>query len=118
MKSPPLVPKNSTIKTPNHKQLSSFHFDHRTNKIFIMYTLLPVIPLSIIAILSLNPNRWMGSEIHHFYIELFGVILAGILAFYYILHVRKLNDKFRLFVGIGFFVSTLLIYFTLSYRLV
>lgn len=104
MKSPPIIPKNSTMKSPDRKQLSSYHFGLLSNKIFIMYTLLPAIPLSIIAILSLNPNRWMGSEIHHFYIELFGVILAGVLAFYYILHARKLNDKFSLFVGIGFFV--------------
>ena len=63
-------------------------------EILIKYTLVPSVPLSIIAILSINPNTWMTSEIHHFYIELFAVILAAVLAFYYIARARTLNDKF------------------------
>src|SRR5919201_552017 len=77
-------------------------------EILIKYTLVPSIPLSIIAILSINPNTWMTSEIHHFYIELFAVILAAVLAFYYILRARTLNDKFSLFIGIGFLTSALI----------
>ena len=46
-------------------------------EILIKYTLVPSIPLSIIAILSANPNTWRASEIHHFYIELIAVILAA-----------------------------------------
>src|SRR5690606_12363241 len=52
-----------------------------------------------------DPYVWIGSELHHFYIELFAVILSGVIAFYYILHARNLNDKFSLFIGIGFAVS-------------
>src|SRR3954471_2943342 len=74
----------------------------------IKYTLVPSIPLSIIAILSANPNTWVASEIHHFYIELFAVILAAVLAFYYISRARTLNDNFSLFVGIGFLTSALI----------
>src|ERR671931_1487346 len=74
----------------------------------IKYTLVPSIPLSIIAILSLSPNTWVASEIHHFYIELIAVILAAVLAFYYILRAHTLNDKFSLFIGIGFLTSTLI----------
>ncbi|MFL6410865.1 MAG: ATP-binding protein [Nitrososphaeraceae archaeon] len=77
-------------------------------EILIKYTLVPSVPLSIIAILSINPNTWMTSEIHHFYIELFAVILAAVLAFYYIARARALNDKFSLFIGIGFLTSALI----------
>src|SRR5919198_3571256 len=77
-------------------------------EILIKYTLVPSIPLSIIAILSANPNTWVTSEVHHFYIELIAVILAAVLAFYYILRARTLNDKFSLFIGIGFLTSALI----------
>lgn len=74
----------------------------------IKYTLVPSIPLSIIAILCINPNTWVLSEIHHFYIELFAVLLAAILSFYYIARARTLNDKFSLFIGIGFLANALI----------
>jgi len=50
----------------------------------------------------------VASEIHHFYIELFAVILVSALAFYYILRARVLKDNFSLFVGIGFLISGLI----------
>src|SRR5919108_4651309 len=75
---------------------------------FIKYTLIPSIPLSIIAILCVNLNAWVLSEIHHFYIELFAVILAAILSFYYIARARTLDDKFSLFIGIGFLANALI----------
>src|SRR5215203_4461305 len=74
----------------------------------IKYTLVPSIPLSIIAILSLNLNTWVLSEIHHFYVELFAVILAAILSFYYIARAYTLNDKFSLFIGLGFLANALI----------
>src|ERR671919_1033276 len=49
------------------------------------------IPLSIIAILCIDPDIRMSSEIHHFYIEL---LLAAILSFYYMACATTLNDKF------------------------
>jgi signal transduction histidine kinase len=87
------------------KSKSLMHSKYET---LIKYTLVPSIPLSIIAILSINPNTWVASEIHHFYIELIAVILAAVLAFYYILRAHTLNDKFSLFIGIGFLTSTLI----------
>jgi signal transduction histidine kinase len=86
-------------------------------EILIKYTLVPSVPLSIIAILSINPNTWVASEIHHFYIELFAVILAAVLAFYYIARARTLNDNFSLFIGIGFLTSAIidLLHVTVSY---
>src|SRR5919199_90924 len=90
---------------------------HSKYEILIKYTLVPSVPLSIIAILSINPNTWVASEIHHFYIELIAVILAAVLAFYYISRARTLNDKFSLFIGIGFLTSALidLLHVTVSY---
>jgi signal transduction histidine kinase len=60
---------------------------------------------------------WVTSPIHHFYIELFGTILAGILAFYYISRAYTLTDRFSLFIGIGFLVNTLidLLHVTVSF---
>jgi signal transduction histidine kinase len=83
----------------------------------IKYTLVPSIPLSIIAILSINPSNWVLSEIHHFYIELFAVLLAAILSFYYLARAQTLNDKFSLFIGIGFLVNALidLLHVVISY---
>src|SRR5919112_2530812 len=74
----------------------------------IKYTLVPSILLSIISILSFNPNTWVSSEIHHFYVELFAVILAAILSFYYLARAYTLNDKFSLFIGIGFLANSLI----------
>jgi signal transduction histidine kinase len=78
------------------------------NEILIKYTLVPSIPLLVIAILSADPNTWRSSEIHHFYIEMFAVILAAILSFYYVARARTLNDKFSLFLGIGFLTNALI----------
>ena len=72
------------------------------------FIILPSISLSIIAILSTNESLWVTSPIDHFYFEIFGTILAGILAFYYISRAQTLNEKFSLFIGIGFLVNTLI----------
>jgi len=83
---------NSSVFVPKYETL-------------IKYTLVPSIPLCIIAIISLDSNTWVASEIHHFYIELIAVIFAAILAFYYMSRAHTLNDKFSLFIGIGFLVN-------------
>jgi signal transduction histidine kinase len=75
---------------------------------FLKYVLIPLVSLSIIALLSTNQTLWVTSPIHHFYIELFGAILAGILAFYYLSRAYTLADRFSLFIGIGFLVNTLI----------
>ena len=72
------------------------------------YVILPSISLSIIALISTNQMLWVTSSIHHFYIELFGTIFAGILAFYYISRAYTINDKFSIFIGIGFLVNALI----------
>ena len=70
--------------------------------------ILPSIFLSIIALVATSQSLWVSSAIHHFYIELFGTLLAGILSFYYISRANTLKDKFSLFMGIGFLVTTLI----------
>jgi signal transduction histidine kinase len=83
----------------------------------IKYTLVPSIPLSVIAVLCINPYTWTLSEIHHFYIELFAVLLAAILSFYYLARARTLSDNFSLFIGLGFLVNALidLLHVAISY---
>ena len=86
-----------------------FHFwDHKMGDHLLKYVILPSIFLSIIALVSVNSHLWVTSSIHHFYIELFGTLLGAILAFYYISRAKTLNDKFSLFIGIGFLVNTLI----------
>ena len=85
----------------------SFLANDKTDHI-LKYVIIPSICLSIIALVSVNQSLWVTSPIHHFYIELFGAILAGILAFYYISRANTLSDKFSLFIGIGFLVNTLI----------
>ncbi len=74
----------------------------------LKYIILPSIYLSVIALISINPYLWVTSSIHHFYIELFGAVFAGILAFYYISRAHTFNDKFSLFIGMGFLVNALI----------
>ncbi len=87
----------------------NFSFLNHTDKGHVIkYIILPSVYLSVIALLSANSYLWVTSSIHHFYIELFGTILAGILAFYYISRAHSFNDKFSLFIGIGFLVNALI----------
>ncbi|HET9807916.1 MAG TPA: ATP-binding protein, partial [Nitrososphaeraceae archaeon] len=81
--------------------------NHKTSHI-LKYIILPSIYISVIALLSANPYLWVTASIHHFYIELFGAVFAGILAFYYISRAHTFNDKFSLFIGIGFLVNALI----------
>jgi hypothetical protein len=74
----------------------------------LRYVIVPSISLSVIAFLSTNQYLWNTSAIDHYYIELFGTILAGVLALYYISRSHNLNDKFSLFIGIGFLVNALI----------
>ena len=89
----------------------NFLLKKTNDKIFHIFTylILPSISLSIIALVSTtNQSLWITSPRDHFYFELFGTILAGILAFYYLSRAKTLNDKFSLFIGIGFLVNALI----------
>jgi signal transduction histidine kinase/CheY-like chemotaxis protein len=95
--------------------LSSLFYRH---EFLFKYTLIPIIPLTFIALLSINPLLWVSSEIHHFYIELFAVVFGLVLSFYYILRARTINDNFSLFIGLGFLISALidLLHVIISYE--
>ncbi len=84
---------------------SSLYHKH---EIIFKYTILPAIPLTIIAFFAANPYLWVTSTVHHFYIELFAVVFGVVLSFYYISRARTLNDVFSLFIGMGFLVSALI----------
>jgi signal transduction histidine kinase len=85
--------------------INNFKENHHLLSNTTKFIILPSIILSLITIVSLDSTLWISSEIHHFYIELIAVILGAALAFYYILRSKVLEDKFSLFVGIGFFIS-------------
>ena len=87
--------------------ISSFLKNER-NLHFFKYVVIPTIYLSFIVAISVNPYLWVTSSIHHFYVELFGTLLAGILAFYYLSRAHSFNDRFSLFIGIGFLVNALI----------
>ena len=87
---------------------SSSPFSFLTNQTLIKYTIVPSIPLIIIAILSTNPNTWIAADVDHFYFEIIAVIFASIVAFYCITRAYTLNDKYALFMGIGFLTSALI----------
>ncbi len=77
-----------------HSFLRSVHF---------RYIVIPAIVLSAVTFVStISPNGWIVSDADHFYFEIFAVILSTIVAFYCITRAYTLNEKFSLFVGIGF----------------
>ena len=118
-KEPPSPYSQSKVPTSSARTGSRFSslISILSNRTFIYYTLIPAIILSIITILSADIDLWNLSEIHHFYIELFAVMLGSILAFYYIARARTLNDNFSRFVGFGFLVAALidLLHVVISY---
>src|SRR5215210_3896120 len=77
-----------------HSFLHSVHF---------RYIVIPSIVLAAITFAStISPNSWVVSDADHFYFEIFAVILSAIVAFYCITRAYTLNEKFSLFVGMGF----------------
>jgi signal transduction histidine kinase len=86
--------RRNTTQTRIHSFIRSVHFK---------YIILPSIILSIITFASvISPNSWVVSDADHFYFEIFAVILSAIVAFYCISRAYTLNEKFSLYIGIGF----------------
>jgi signal transduction histidine kinase len=90
------------------------------NSYHMKYIIVPSAILSIIAILSLDPKLWMTSDVHHFYFEIMAVVLSTVVAFYCITRSYSLNEKFSLFIGIGFLTIAIIdfLHATLSYSAV
>jgi signal transduction histidine kinase len=88
------------------------------NSYHIKYTIFPSLALIIIAIISVNPKNWVTSDVHHFYFEIIAVVLSAIVGFYCITRAYTLNEKFTLFVGVGFLTVTVidLLHAVLSYN--
>jgi signal transduction histidine kinase len=83
-----------TIQMRMRSFLRSVHF---------RYIIVPSAVLSAITFAStIDPKAWVVSDADHFYFEIFAVILSAIVAFYCITRAYTLNEKFSLFVGIGF----------------
>jgi signal transduction histidine kinase len=88
------VSTRETTQTRIRSFLRSVHF---------RYIIVPSVVLTAITFAStISPNAWVVSDADHFYFEIFAVILSAIVAFYCIIRAYTLNDKFSLFVGIGF----------------
>ena len=85
--------RKGTSQTLMHSLVHSVHF---------RYIVIPSIILGSYISSTLAPNRWVVSDADHFYFEIFAVILSTILAFYCITRAYTLNEKFSLFVGMGF----------------
>jgi signal transduction histidine kinase len=87
----------STRQTTQTRLLSFLRSVH------FRYLIIPSIVLSAVTYAStISPNSWVVSDADHFYFEIFAVILSTIVAFYCITRAYTLNEKFSLFVGIGF----------------
>src|SRR5919198_177897 len=73
------------------------------------YIVVPSLVLSVVTIaVTLDPNKWIVSDIDHFYFEIFAVILSAIVAFYCITRAYTLKEKFSLFVGVGFLTNAVI----------
>jgi signal transduction histidine kinase len=78
--------------------MRSFH-----RSVHFRYIILPSVVLSVVISASIiSPNSWVVNDVDHFYFEIFAVILSTIVAFYCITRAYTLNEKFSLFVGVGF----------------
>ena len=87
----------STRQT-NQKRVLSF-----LRSVHFRYLIIPSVVLSVVTYAStISPNSWVVSDADHFYFEIFAVIPSTIVAFYCITRAYTLNEKFSLFVGIGF----------------
>jgi signal transduction histidine kinase len=73
------------------------------HSVHLWYFVIPSVVLSIVTIFSAtSPNSWVVSDADHFYFEIFAVILSTIVAFYCITRAYTLNERFSLYIGIGF----------------
>ena len=98
--------------------MNSFLLPSFLNSYHIKYTIFPSLALLIIAIISVDPKNWVTSDVHHFYFEIIAVVLSAIVGFYCITRAYTLNEKFTLFVGIGFLTVTVIdiLHAALSYN--
>ena len=68
----------------------------------LILIIIPLIPLTILGIIATDQDLLKVSGLDHFYIEIISVILSFIVAYYCIMRGYSFNDKFTLFLGLGF----------------
>jgi len=93
------VTKSNPDKTIEKQPLNAF------KSTILKFTIIPIIPLTILAYFSNNPNAWIIGGLDHFYFEMFAVVLSFIAAYYCIWRGYALKDKLSLFIGLGFHVA-------------
>jgi len=69
---------------------------------FYRYTLIPIAILVVVSYIAISQKNFMTSPDDHFYFEIISVIISFIIAVYAILRGYAFNDKFTLFLGLGF----------------
>lgn len=74
----------------------------------VKFTLIPFVILSIILFFSLDSESWITNGTDHFYFEMMSVILSSIVAFYCILRGYAFKDKLSVFLGLGFYVASVI----------
>jgi len=98
-----IILKNSKLSIT--KDLDSENKKNSMKTIFFKYTVVPIIPLMIIATLATDPQLWATDGHNHFYFEMMSVMLSFIVAYYFIMRAYALRDKLSLFIGLGFHVG-------------
>ncbi|WP_371504902.1 ATP-binding protein [Nitrosopumilus adriaticus] len=78
------------------------------NNQYILYLLIPIIILSCLSILSTNSELFVLQGLDHFYFEMFSVTFGIVVAIYSLSRGYALKDRFSLFIGLGFFVSSII----------
>jgi signal transduction histidine kinase len=101
--------KRETDRSPTSKTTTKTLIRSFLDSVHFKYIVIPSIILSVITFtFTIDPNRWIVSDIDHFYFEIFAVILSAIVAFYCITRAYTLKEKFSLFVGIGFLTNAVI----------
>ena len=95
--------KKLSSKSISAREVAESRWRSFLNSVHFRYIVIPSVVLSVVTIFSAtSPNSWVVSDADHFYFEIFAVILSTIVAFYCITRAYTLNERFSLYVGIGF----------------
>ena len=93
-----------STRSPAKKAMRSFF-----GSVHFKFIVIPSIILLVITFtFTIDPRRWVVSDIDHFYFEIFAVILSTIVAFYCLARAYTLKEKFALFVGVGFLTNAVI----------
>ena len=76
-----------------------------TLKNILKFSIIPLVPLLILAVISNDPYLWIVNGVDHFYFEMVSVVLSFIVAYFCIMRGYVFKDKFSLFIGLGFHVG-------------